>query len=99
MGPKQRQSTVLSPTEEALIEAFRQKTLLPLDDCLYALQASIPHLTRSSLHRCLQRHGLSRLPDVSGTPRKKARFKSIPSATFISILRKYRRKKASSTCL
>jgi hypothetical protein len=22
----------------------------------------IPHLTRSSLHRCLQRHGLSRLP-------------------------------------
>ncbi|TCW29111.1 hypothetical protein EDC20_1011, partial [Gluconobacter oxydans] len=30
-------------------------TLLPLDDCLYALQASIPHLTRSALHRCLQR--------------------------------------------
>jgi len=25
--------------------------LLPLDDCLYALQATIPHLTRSSLHR------------------------------------------------
>jgi hypothetical protein len=22
----------------------------------------IPHLTRSSLHRCLQRHGISRLP-------------------------------------
>lgn len=27
----------------------------PFDDCLYALQATIPHLTRSSLHRCLQR--------------------------------------------
>jgi hypothetical protein len=24
---------------------------LPLDDCLYALQATIPHLTRPSLHR------------------------------------------------
>ena len=28
--------------------AFRRHTLLPLDDCLYALQATIPHLTRSS---------------------------------------------------
>lgn len=27
--------------------AFRRHTLLPLDDCLYALQPSIPHLTRS----------------------------------------------------
>src|SRR3546814_4901550 len=48
MGPKQRRSTVLSPEEEALIVAFRKHTLLPLDDCLYALQATIPHLTRSS---------------------------------------------------
>jgi len=30
------------------------------------IQATIPHLTRSSLHRCLQRHGISRLPDVDG---------------------------------
>lgn len=37
-------------------------TLLPLDNCLYALQPTIPHLTRSALHRCLQRHGVSRLP-------------------------------------
>ena len=35
----------------------RKPTLLPLNDCLYALQATIPHLTRSSMHRCLQRHG------------------------------------------
>jgi transposase-like protein len=82
MGPKQRQSTVLNATEEALIVTFRQQTLLALDDCLYALQASIPHLTRSSLHRCLQRHGLSRLPDVSGLPRKKARFKKYPIGYF-----------------
>ena len=55
MGPKRPHSTVLSIEEEAAIVAFRKHTLLPLDDCLYALQSSIPHLTRSSLHRCLQR--------------------------------------------
>ena len=48
-GPKEPRSTVLSIEEEAVIVAFRQHTLLPLDDCLYALQATIPHLTRSSL--------------------------------------------------
>ncbi len=57
MGPRQAQSSVLSAEQEAMIVAFRRHTLLPLDDCLYALQPSIPQLTRSSLHRCLQRHG------------------------------------------
>jgi transposase InsO family protein len=65
-GPKAPHSTVLSTKEEAIVVAFRRHTLLPLDDCLYALQATIPHLTRSSLHRCLQRHGISRLPDTDG---------------------------------
>jgi transposase InsO family protein len=65
-GPREPRSTVLSIDEEAAIVAFRRHTLLPLDDCLYALQPSIPHLTRSSLHRCLQRHGISRLPEVEG---------------------------------
>ena len=46
--------------------AFRKHTLLPLDDCLYALQPSIPQLTRSALHRCLQRDGISRLPEIEG---------------------------------
>jgi hypothetical protein len=63
-GPKQPNSTVLSIEEEAIVVAFRRHTLLPLDDCLYALQPTIPHLTRSSLHRCLKRHGISRLPQV-----------------------------------
>ena len=67
MGPKSPKSTVLSQEEEAVIVAFRKHTLLPLDDCLYALQASIPHLTRSALHRCLQRHGISRLPETDGS--------------------------------
>ena len=65
-GPTQPCSTVLSVEDEAAIIAFRKHTLLPLDDCLYALQPSIPHLTRSSLHRCLQRHDISRLPDIKG---------------------------------
>ena len=71
MGPKEVRSTVLTPEEEAIIVAFRRYTLLPLDDCLYALQATIPHLTRSSLHRCLQRHGISRLPEMEGDKPKK----------------------------
>ena len=44
-GPKDPRSTVLSPEDEAILVAFRRHTLLPLDDCLYALQATIPHLT------------------------------------------------------
>jgi hypothetical protein len=63
-GPKDAKSTALSIEEEAIIVAFRRHTLLPLDDCLYALQSTIPHLTRSALHRCSQRHGISRLPET-----------------------------------
>ena len=81
MGPKEPHSTVLSKEEEALAVAFRRHTLLPLDDCLYALQATIPHLTRSSLHRCFQRHGISRLPDVEGSKPKK-KFKAYPIGYF-----------------
>ncbi len=55
---------MLSIEGEAVLVAFRKHTLLPLDDCLYALRATIPHLTRSSLHRCLQRHGISQPPQV-----------------------------------
>ena len=74
-GPKDPRSTILSEDEEAMVVAFRRHTLLPLDDCLYALQPSIPHLTRSSLHRCLQRHGISRLPDRDGNKPKRQKFK------------------------
>src|SRR5512134_1750520 len=80
-GPKEPRSTVLS-AEEAIVVAFRRHTLLPLDDCLYALQPTIPHLTRSSLHRCLQRHGIGRLPDVDGDKPEKKRFKSYPIGFF-----------------
>ncbi|MEM9628708.1 MAG: IS481 family transposase [Pseudomonadota bacterium] len=82
MGPKAPASTVLSVDEEAVIVAFRKHRLLPLDDCLYALQSTIPHLTRSSLHRCLQRHGISRLPDMEGDKPAKKRFKAYPIGYF-----------------
>ena len=82
MGPKDPSSTVLSREEEAIVVAFRKHTLLPLDDCLYALQATIPHLTRSSLHRCLQRHGISRLPETEGDKASKKKFKQYPIGFF-----------------
>ena len=81
-GPKEPRSSVLSIEEEAIIVAFRRHTLLPLDDCLYALQPTIPHLTRSSLHRCLQRHGISRLPDVNGDKPARKKFKRYPIGFF-----------------
>jgi len=82
MGPKEARSTVLTPEEEAIIVAFRRHTLLPLDDCPYALQPTIPRLTRSSLHRCLERHGISRLPAIEGDKPPKKRFASYPLGCF-----------------
>jgi len=77
-GPKDPRSTSLTIEEEAVVVAFRRHTLLPLDNCVYALQATIPHLTWSSLHRCLQRHGISRLPEVEGDKPAKKKFKPYP---------------------
>jgi transposase InsO family protein len=82
MGPKNVRSTVLTPEEEAAVVAFRRYTLLPLDDCLYALQSTIPRLTRSSLHRCFQRHDISRLPEVAGDKPAKKKFKTYPIGYF-----------------
>ena len=82
MGPKEPRSTVLTLDEEAIVVAFRRHTLLPLDDGLYALQPAIPHLTRSSLHRCLQRHGISRLPEIEGDKPAKKRFAPYPIGYF-----------------
>ena len=81
MGPKQPRSTVLTEQEEAMIVAFRTKTLLSLDDCLYTLQETIPRLSRASLHRCFKRHGVNRLPQSESKPAKK-RFKAYPIGYF-----------------
>jgi hypothetical protein len=52
MGPKVSRSTTLSPEQEAIAVPFSRHTLLRLDDCLYALQATIPGLSRSSSTAC-----------------------------------------------
>src|SRR3712207_6783955 len=82
MGPKEARSTTLSPEQEARAVAFRRHTLLPLDDCLYALQPSIPGLTRSGLHRRFARHGISRLPEAGDGGAGKKRFKAYPIGYF-----------------
>jgi transposase-like protein len=71
IGPKERRSSVLSPMEEAAIVASRVQARFPLDDVYIALKDVIPHLTRSSLHRWLQRHGISRLPKADREKPKK----------------------------
>jgi transposase-like protein len=83
MGPKIIKSTVLSEAEERAIVAFRRMTELPLDDVLYSLQDTIPHLTRSSLHRCLKRHGCSVLPKKkTELSTQKKKFKQYPIGYF-----------------
>ena len=56
-GAEPTKSRVLSPAQEAVIMEFRRRTLRPLDDVMGCLRESIPKLSRSSLRRCLLRHG------------------------------------------
>jgi Integrase core domain len=58
--------------------ACRRPTLRPLDDGLSALHDSLPHRTRSTGHRCDQRHGLSRLPEGEGTTPAKSPLQQSP---------------------
>ena len=58
---------------------LKKSTNLSLDDCYITLKDSIPNLSRSNLHRCLQRNGLSVLPKEVTTPlsaNKKQKFKT-----------------------
>jgi transposase InsO family protein len=74
MGPSRPRSSVLTEAEEAIVVEFRRRTLLPLDDVLGCLREAIPTLSRSALHRCLQRHGISRLPQGDERASKRRRF-------------------------
>jgi transposase len=74
MGPSKPKSTVLTEIEEAIVVEFRRRTLLPLDDVLGCLRETVPALSRSALHRCLQRHGISRLPKSNEAEAKRGRF-------------------------
>jgi hypothetical protein len=74
MEPASPHGTALSPAEAAMVVEFRRRTLLPLDNVLGCLRDSIPKLTRPSLHRCLERHGISRLPEEPDRSSKRGKF-------------------------
>lgn len=63
-GPASGYGSVLTAIDEAIIVGSRCKTLLPLDGLFGLLLPLVPALTRSNLHRCLQRHNISRLADL-----------------------------------
>jgi hypothetical protein len=70
MGPRDPRSTVLTLVKEAMVVEFRRRTLLPLDDVLGCLRDSVPKLTHSSLHRCLERHGIPARPKARSCAKK-----------------------------
>jgi len=88
--PKHPQSIVLTFEQGLIIVAFRRRTLPPLDDCLYALQATIPHLIRSSLRCCLEWHRISRLTVVKGSKPSRKGFDRYPIRYFHVDLAKVR---------
>jgi hypothetical protein len=73
--PPSARGQALSPFE-ALVCELRTLEQLPLDDLTEAMRRCVnPKLSRSAIHRCLKRHGISRLPkpDKPGKP-KTGRF-------------------------
>ncbi len=79
-GSKKGYGTVLSSLEIKIICELRCKTLLPLDDLYIVLKPHIPKLSRSNLHRCLQRYRISRLKDLLPKEEQKGKkkFKDYP---------------------
>jgi hypothetical protein len=64
-----RLATKLSDWEEALIVELRRSLALPLDDITEAMRRCINgQLSRSAIHRCLKRHGLSARPAAMDHP-------------------------------
>ena len=73
MGPRDRASQHLSQEQEHLAIALRKQGHLSLDDLMGQLLETAPKLSRSALHRCLQRHGISRQPAMQ-VPRRRGKF-------------------------
>jgi len=78
-GRKKGDGSVLTEVEEQVIYQVRTKTWLPLDDLYMLLKPHIPLLSRSNLHRCLQRNGISRIRAVEGEKRAKKEFQKYES--------------------
>jgi hypothetical protein len=83
-----RLATAISQWEEALIVELRRSLALPLDDIVEAMRRCLnPNLSRSGIHRCLKRHGLSARLTPQQAPA--AVFQTDTPAGFIHIDVKY----------
>ena len=83
-----RLATAISQWEEALIVELRRSLTLPLDDIVEAMRRCLnPKLSRSAVHRCLKRHGLSARLTPQQAPA--AVFQTDTPAGFIHIDVKY----------
>jgi transposase InsO family protein len=83
-----RLATPITAWEEALIVELRQSLALPLDDIVEAMRRCLnPQLSRSGIHRCLKRHGLSARLTLQPAPA--AAFQTETPAGFIHIDVKY----------
>jgi transposase InsO family protein len=64
-----RLTTRLTALDEALVCELRRMLALPLDDIVEVMRRCVrPDLSRSAIHRCLCRHGLSRRPTPDKIP-------------------------------
>jgi transposase-like protein len=83
-----RLNTSLTEWEEALVVELRRSLALPLDDIVEAMRRCLnPGLSRSAIHRCLQRHGISARLTPDKAPA--AAFHTDTPAGFIHIDVKY----------
>ena len=70
-----RMSISLTAMQEELVCELRSQLDLPLDDIVEVMRRCLnPKLSRSAIHRCLQRHGISQRskPDKPATGRFEA---------------------------
>src|SRR5205823_8605607 len=74
--------TLFRAKQRPSLSHFASTPCFPLDDCLYALQATIPHLACSALHRCFQRHGISRLQHLDAASSARKKFKTYSCGYF-----------------
>ena len=65
------------PRKKAVVVAFPKAYFAAARRLPLCPAAHDPHLTRSSLHRCLRRHGISRLPQVEGEASAKRKFQGL----------------------
>ncbi len=83
-----RIATTMTPIEEQLAVELRTSLALPLDDIVEVLRRCVnAKLSRSQVHRCLQRNGVSAKPSIARPP--VARFEVGTPAGFVHLDVKY----------